>query len=168
MKPDPLPPADPESLERWMRLALAEADAAAAQGDVPVGAVLVDAAGVVLAMGRNRCEVSHDPTAHAEIEALRAAAASLGGWRLAGTTLVVTLEPCVMCAGALLHARVAHVIYGCTDDKAGALDSLFVLGRDPRLNHRFTVRRGVLADLCSEQLRRFFAERRPSRPATSR
>jgi tRNA(adenine34) deaminase len=164
MIPAPLPAHGPESLERWMRLALAEADAAAADGDVPVGAVLVDAAGAVLAKGRNRCEVRSDPTAHAEIEALRAAAASLGGWRLADTTLVVTLEPCVMCAGALLHARVGHVVYGCTDDKAGALDSLFVLGRDPRLNHRFTVRRGVLGQLCSAQLRRFFAERRPPRP----
>jgi tRNA(adenine34) deaminase len=153
-----------DALERWMRLALAEADAAARSGDVPVGAVLVTEEGRVLATGRNRCELNHDPTAHAELEALRAAAAELGGWRLGGTTMVVTLEPCVMCAGALLHARVARVVYGCLDEKAGALDSLFVLGRDPRLNHTFAVRRGVLAAECAAQLRAFFAARRQARP----
>jgi tRNA(adenine34) deaminase len=157
---DPSAAHAPDALARWMRMAMAEADAAAASGDVPVGAVLVDTAGAVLATGRNRCESNRDPTAHAELEALRAGAASLGGWRLRGTTVVVTLEPCLMCAGALLHARVAQVVYGCMDDKAGALDSLFVLGRDPRLNHRFAVHRGVLEASCAEQLRRFFAERR--------
>ena len=143
-----------------MQLALAEADLAAAVGDVPVGAVLVDADGHLLAKGRNRREVDTDPTGHAEIAALRAAAEKLGHWRLTGTTLVVTLEPCVMCAGALVQARVQRVVYGCEDDKAGAVSSLFVIGRDPRLNHRFAVTRGVLADECADRLREFFARRR--------
>jgi tRNA(adenine34) deaminase len=143
-----------------MRLALEQADAAGAAGDVPVGAVLISADGTLLATGRNRREASADPTAHAEMEALRAAARGRGEWRLTGTTLYVTLEPCPMCAGALLNARVARVVYGCQDDKAGALDSLFVLGRDPRLNHRFEVTRGVLAEACAERLRRFFERRR--------
>jgi tRNA(adenine34) deaminase len=146
--------------ERWMQAALAEADLAAAAGDVPVGAVLLDADGNQLARGRNRREVDADPTGHAEIEALRAGAEKLGHWRLTGTTLVVTLEPCVMCAGALVQARVRRVVYGCDDDKAGAVSSLFVIGRDPRLNHRFEVTRGVLAEECADRLRQFFARRR--------
>ena len=146
--------------ERWMQAALAEADLAAAAGDVPVGAVLLDADGNLLATGRNRRELDTDPTGHAEIEALRAGAAKLGHWRLTGTTLVVTLEPCVMCAGALVQARVQRVVYGCDDDKAGAVSSLFVVGRDPRLNHRFEVTRGVLAEACADRLRQFFAHRR--------
>ncbi|MBW2528606.1 MAG: nucleoside deaminase [Deltaproteobacteria bacterium] len=146
--------------ERWMELALHEADRAAEAGDVPVGAVLVDGSGKLLARGRNQREAKADPTAHAEIEALRSAARQAGGWRLTGTTLVVTLEPCVMCAGALVHARVGRLVYGCDDDKAGAVSSLFVVGRDPRLNHRFEVTRGVLADACADRLRRFFAARR--------
>lgn len=143
-----------------MGLALTEADAATAHGDVPVGAVLVDRAGVVVATGHNRREELSDPTAHAEIEALRAAAKKLGRWRLDDLTLYVTLEPCPMCAGALLNARVERVVYGCRDDKAGAVHSLFVIGLDPRLNHRFTVTGGVRADQCAERLRRFFASRR--------
>ena len=158
--PEPRGPDPSDALERWMRLALGEAAAAAQGGDVPVGAVLVAEDGQLLATGRNRCELNQDPTAHAEIEAIRAAAARRGSWRLGSTTLVVTLEPCVMCAGALLHARVARVVYGCIDEKAGALDSLFVLGRDPRLNHRFAVERGVLGSECAAVLRDFFAGRR--------
>lgn len=150
--------------ERWMRLALEQADEAAAQGDVPVGAVLVGPTGELLSLGRNCCELDQDPTAHAELVALRAAARAAQSWRLAGATLVVTLEPCLMCAGALLHARVARVVYGCLDDKAGALDSLFVVGRDPRLNHRLEVRRGVLANECQQRLRSFFAVRRSAKP----
>lgn len=146
--------------ERWMRAALQEADRAAAAGDVPVGAVLVDAAGRVLARGRNRREANADPTAHAEIDALRRAARAAGSWRLGGATLVVTLEPCPMCAGALVQSRIARLVYGCDDAKAGAVSSLFVIGRDPRLNHRFEVVRGVLADACAERLWRFFAARR--------
>jgi len=147
-------------VEAWMRSALAEADAAAAEGDVPVGAVLVDPDGTVVARGRNRREVDHDPTAHAEVEALRSAGRARGRWRLDDLTMVVTLEPCVMCAGALVHARLRGLVYGCRDPKAGAIDSLFVIGRDPRLNHRFAVQGGVLAAPCAERLRRFFRERR--------
>lgn len=148
------------NVEAWMRAALAEADAAAAEGDVPVGAVLVDTEGTVVARGRNRREVDHDPTAHAEVEALRAAGRARGRWRLDDLTMVVTLEPCIMCAGALVHARVRGLVYGCRDPKAGAIDSLFVIGRDPRLNHRFGVQGGVLAERCAGRLQRFFRERR--------
>jgi tRNA(adenine34) deaminase len=146
--------------ERCMRLALEQADAAERAGDVPVGAVLVDADGRVVARGHNRREQDADPTGHAEIVALRAASRSLGRWRLDDLTMVVTLEPCVMCAGALVHARIGRLVYGCRDDKAGAIDSLFVVGRDPRLNHRFPIVSGVLADECSGRLTRFFAARR--------
>ncbi|HHH10571.1 MAG TPA: tRNA adenosine(34) deaminase TadA [Sorangium sp.] len=144
----------------WMRRALALARQAAAHGDVPVGAVLVDAAGQLLGEGNNRREVAADPTAHAEMVALRAAARRRGDWRLHDCTLVVTLEPCVMCAGAMVHARIRRLVYGCRDDKAGGVDSLFVIGRDPRLNHRFEVRAGVLAKPCSQLLRDFFSRRR--------
>ncbi len=147
-----------------MRLALEEADAAAQAGDVPVGAVLVDAAGALLARGRNRREVDQDPTAHAEIDALRAAARARGDWHLNGCTLYVTMEPCPMCAGALVNARVARLVYGCTDLKAGAVDTLFTIGKDPRLNHRFEVTAGVLADECAAALKRFFTERRKAGP----
>lgn len=143
-----------------MEVALEEARAAAAEGDVPVGAVLVDARGVELARGRNRREVDADPTAHAEIVALRAAARARGEWRLVGTTLFVTLEPCAMCAGALVNARVARLVFGCPDPKAGAVETLFAIGRDPRLNHRLDVRSGVLAEEAAGLLRAFFAARR--------
>jgi tRNA(adenine34) deaminase len=143
--------------EHYMRLALVEAEAAARAGDVPVGAVVVDAEGSVIGSGRNRREVDHDPTAHAEIVALRQAATRLGTWRLDGATLFATLEPCPMCAGALVNARIARVVYGCDDPKAGALRSLFSLGEDPRLNHRFTVTPGVLRDDCARILSDFFA-----------
>jgi tRNA(adenine34) deaminase len=142
---------------QYMRIALAEAALAAQVGDVPVGAVVVQADGTVLGTGRNRREVDKDPTAHAEIVALRAAAAALGSWRLSGTTLYVTLEPCAMCAGALVNARVATVVYGCDDPKAGAIASLYQIGADERLNHRVVARRGVLADACVGELRAFFA-----------
>lgn len=147
-----------------MRMALEEAAAAASAGDVPVGAVVVDSEGLVLARDRNRREVDGDPTAHAEVVALRAAARRMGSWRLAGVTVYVTLEPCPMCAGALVNARIARLVYGCADPKAGAIDTLFAIGRDPRLNHRFETQAGVLADACAEQLRAFFAARR--RPPT--
>ena len=147
-----------------MRMALREAQEAAAAGDVPVGAVIVDSSGRIVARGRNRREERGDPTAHAEIEALRTLGegrgAKDGGWRCTGLTLYVTLEPCVMCAGAMINARIDRVVYGCRDPKAGATDSLFTIGRDPRLNHRFEVVAGVLADECSAQLRDFFSARR--------
>lgn len=144
----------------WMSLALAEARAAAELGDVPVGAVVVGPAGVELARGRNRRERDSDPTAHAEVVALRAAAASKQSWRLEGATLYVTLEPCPMCAGALVNARVSRVVYGCDDPKAGALRTLYAIGADPRLNHRFSVDAGVLASESAALLRSFFAARR--------
>ncbi|WP_078849886.1 tRNA adenosine(34) deaminase TadA [Streptomyces sp. NRRL F-5126] len=143
-----------------MRRALDEAAGAALTGDVPVGAVVLSPAGTVLATGRNEREATGDPTAHAEVLALRAAAARAGAWRLTGCTLVVTLEPCTMCAGALVQARVDRVVYGARDEKAGAAGSLWDVVRDRRLNHRPEVIGGVLADECAAGLRAFFALRR--------
>lgn len=145
---------------RWMRVALEEGAAAAEHDDVPIGAVLVGPDGTELARARNRREVDADPTAHAEILALRKGAAALGSWRLEGCSLYVTLEPCAMCAGALVLARVARLVYGADDPKAGAVGSLWDLPRDPRLNHAVEVIRGVEAERCGELLRRFFAARR--------
>ena len=142
--------------EHWMRCALAEADLAASKGEVPVGCVIV-AAGKLLAAGHNLRETDEDPTAHAEIVAIRAAAQRLGSWRLEDTTLYVTLEPCVMCAGAMVNARVGRLVYGAADPKAGACTTLFTIGQDPRLNHRFPIVTGVLADGSAERLRAFFA-----------
>lgn len=143
-----------------MRAALAEGRQALATGDVPVGAIVLDATGRELGRGHNRREADDDPTAHAEIIALRAAAAATGSWRLEGATLVVTLEPCAMCAGALVLARVTRLVYGATDPKAGAVGSLWDLVRDRRLNHRPEVLGGVLADECAAVLREFFAGHR--------
>ena len=140
-----------------MRLALEDADLAAGEGEVPVGCVVVDADGRELARGRNARESLSDPTAHAEVMAIRAAAARTASWRLEGATCYVTLEPCAMCAGALVLARVSRVVYGCPDPKAGAVTTLFGIGRDPRLNHRFEVVSGVLAEECADRLKRFFA-----------
>jgi tRNA(adenine34) deaminase len=147
----------------WMRVALEEADAAAERGEVPVGCVVVDAGGRALARGHNARESLADPTAHAEMIALREAAARALGWRLDGATAYVTLEPCPMCAGALVHARVARVVYGCADPKGGAVTTMFGIGRDARLNHRFDVTEGVLQDECAQRLRRFFAVLRARR-----
>jgi tRNA(adenine34) deaminase len=142
----------------WMRLALAEAAQAPATGDVPVGAVVVDADGVVIAARRNEREATGDPTAHAEVLALRSAAAAKGEWRLEGCTLVVTLEPCVMCAGAILAARVPTVVFGAWDEKAGASGSLYDVLRDRRLNHRVEVFPGVAAEAAAELLLDFFGD----------
>ena len=142
-----------------MRLALAEARKAGESGEVPVGAVLVKD-GVVIATGRNAPVTSHDPTAHAEIGALRAGAAALGNYRLEGCTLFVTLEPCAMCAGAMLHARLARVVFGAAEPKTGAAGSVTDLFAEPRLNHRTEVRGGVLADECAVMLQDFFRRRR--------
>lgn len=158
----PLAPRDDDV--RWMRVALEEAQLAAAAGDVPIGAVIVSPAGAELARGRNMREANVDPTAHAEIEILRAAAKAQGDWHLNGCTLYVTLEPCPMCAGALVNARVGRVVYGCTDPKAGALETLFTIGRDSRLNHRFEVVGGVLGEECAAVLKAFFAARRKAGP----
>ena len=143
-----------------MRLAIAEAGAALDHDDVPIGAVVLSPSGSVLAAGRNRRELDNDPTAHAEVVALRAAAAAAGSWRLSGCSLVVTLEPCTMCAGAAVLARVARVVYGAVDPKAGAVGSLWDVVRDGRLNHRPEVRGGVLEQECAQLLRDFFAGRR--------
>ena len=143
-----------------MRRALALADDAGGEGDVPVGAVVMDAAGRVCGEGRNLREVTHDPTAHAEVVALRRAAEELGTWHLAGCTLVVTLEPCLMCAGAILQARVPRVVFGAWDAKAGAAGSLYDVLRDRRLPHRVEVVGGVAEREASERLQAFFGLRR--------
>lgn len=143
-----------------MRLALAEAGRAALGGDVPVGAVVLGPDGTtVLGAGHNEREATGDPTAHAEVLALRRAASALGEWRLTGCTLVVTLEPCTMCAGALVQSRVERVVYGARDDKAGAAGSLWDVVRDRRLNHRPEVVEGVLAEECARPLTEFFRGR---------
>ncbi|MFE9486057.1 tRNA adenosine(34) deaminase TadA [Streptomyces sp. NPDC006641] len=139
-----------------MRRALAEADLAALAGDVPVGAVVLGPDGTPLATGHNEREATGDPTAHAEVLALRRAATTLGRWRLTGCTLVVTLEPCTMCAGALVQSRVDRVVYGARDEKAGAAGSLWDLVRDRRLNHRPEVIQGVLENECASLLTSFF------------
>ena len=154
--------------EQWMRAAIAEAERAEAEGEVPVGAVIVQE-GRVVGRGRNQRESSQDPTTHAEMIAIRQAAAALGSWRLIDTTLYVTLEPCPMCAGALVNARVPRVVWGCNDPKAGATETLYTIGSDPRLNHRFECVPGVLADECSGLLSRFFAAiRAKNKPPDSR
>lgn len=150
------------SFEPAMREALAEAAAAVAgpAADVPVGAVILDAGGAVVSRGRNRREADGDPTAHAEIVAIRAAASATGGWRLAGMTLVVTLEPCTMCAGALVDARLSRLVYGAADPRAGAVGSLWDIVRDQRLAPCPEVIGGVLGDECLRIIRTFFPERR--------
>ena len=142
-----------------MELALVEARACAHSDDVPVGAVILDADGDVIATGRNTKERDEDPLGHAEVMAIRAAAAKLGNWRLSDCTLVVTLEPCVMCAGAILAARIPTVVYGAWDEKAGAAGSVFDLLRDRRLNHQVEVISGVLAEECGQLLTEFFREK---------
>ena len=149
--------------DAWMRLALGEGALALPTGDVPVGAIVVAADGTVIGRGHNAREADGDPTGHAEVRALRAAAETVGKWRLTGATLVVTLEPCTMCAGALVLARVDRLVYGAEDPKAGAVGSLWDVVRDRRLNHRPEVVGGVLADECSEVLRAFFRTHRDVR-----
>ncbi|MBB6556969.1 tRNA(adenine34) deaminase [Nonomuraea rubra] len=146
--------------EEAMRLALAEAVAAAGRGEIPVGAVVLDPGGEVLSAAGNDRESAADPTAHAEVLALRRAAALRAEWRLSGCTLVVTLEPCTMCAGAAVLSRVDRIVYGATDEKGGAVGSLWDVVRDRRLNHRPEVVMGVMAEECGAVLTRFFATRR--------
>ena len=143
-----------------MRLALAEAVAAPDTGDVPIGAVVIDAAGGVIGRGRNAREALRDPTAHAEILALRTAAEAIGSWNLAGCAMAVTVEPCTMCAGAVTAARLDALVFGCWEPKTGAAGSLWDVLRDRRLTHRVEVRPGVLADECAALLADFFAPRR--------
>ncbi|NDY41539.1 nucleoside deaminase [Dissulfurirhabdus thermomarina] len=143
-----------------MRMALREAEAAAGRGEVPVGAVLVDAGGEVLAAAGNAPVGTGDPTAHAEVLALREGARRTGNYRLTGTTLYVTIEPCPMCAGALVHARVRRLVFGADDPRAGACGTLYNVVQDPRLNHRVEVTRGVLAGPARELIQAFFRARR--------
>jgi tRNA(adenine34) deaminase len=161
--PHPRPRAaalTPELDRELMQQALAFAREAYDEGEVPVGAVLVDGNGATLARAANAPIARHDPTAHAEIVALRAAGASLRNYRLPGTTMYVTLEPCAMCVGALIHARVARLVFAAPDPKTGACGSVFDLAAARELNHRIEVTRGVLAAESGELLRAFFAERR--------
>jgi tRNA(adenine34) deaminase len=146
--------------ENWMRLALAEAELAQAAGEVPVGAVILDSDGTILARGQNRVIRDHDPTAHAEIVAMRNAGQALGNYRLEGCTLYVTLEPCAMCAGAMIHARIARLVFGALDPKAGAVGSVLEVLNHPRLNHQMELASGMLAEECGGLLRRFFQLRR--------
>ncbi|MHB1018026.1 MAG: tRNA adenosine(34) deaminase TadA [Coriobacteriia bacterium] len=146
----------------YMSLAIEQARLAAAEGEVPIGAILV-CDGAVVAHGRNARESAADPTAHAELIAIREGAARLGRWRLSGCTLYVTLEPCPMCAGALVNARIDRLVYGASDPKAGAVGTLYDLSADPRLNHRYDVTAGVLGDECGGLLTEFFRGLRASR-----
>jgi tRNA(adenine34) deaminase len=150
----------PEQDERWMGAALQEARAALEHDDVPIGAVVVSDAGEIIGAGHNERELREDPTAHAEVLALRAAAAALGTWRVLDATLYVTLEPCTMCAGAIVLSRVPRVVYAAPDPKAGAVDSILSILSNPHLNHRPEVVAGVLETEAAELLRSFFRARR--------
>ncbi|MDP9882737.1 tRNA(adenine34) deaminase [Sinomonas atrocyanea] len=164
--PTPGPHTQDRAHASWMRLALKQARAAETTGDVPIGAVVVGPDGAVVATGRNEREALGDPTAHAEVQAIRSAAAALAhdgagdGWRLADCTLVVTLEPCAMCAGAIVLARIPRVVFGAWDEKAGAAGSVFDVLRERRLNHWVEVYPGVLEEECGALLRGFFAQHR--------
>ncbi|EMY32935.1 tRNA-adenosine deaminase [Arthrobacter crystallopoietes BAB-32] len=153
--------------ETWMELALDQARAALDTADVPIGAVVIGPDGTAIGTGRNEREARHDPTAHAELVAIREAAEALGSWRLDGCTLVVTLEPCAMCAGAIVLARLPVVVFGAWDPKAGAAGSVFDILRERRLNHWVEVYPGVREEECGEILRRFFEAHRgqPAPPA---
>jgi tRNA(adenine34) deaminase len=151
---------DPAQDEAFMQLAIAEARAAEAAGEVPVGAVIVSSTGELIARGNNQVLRASDPTAHAEIVALRAAGLALANYRLLGCTLYTTLEPCAMCAGAILHARIARLVYAAPDPKAGACGSVLSVMNHPALNHRVEVISGILAEECSAHLTGFFRARR--------
>ncbi|PWC04650.1 tRNA adenosine(34) deaminase TadA [Mycetocola zhujimingii] len=148
-------PELPEHVD-WMASAIAEARLALETHDVPVGAIVVNGDGVVIGVGRNAREARQDPTAHAEVEAIRQAAEASGDWHLTDATLIVTLEPCIMCAGAILSARIPRVVFGAWDEKAGAAGSVYDVLRDRRLNHRVEVYAGVEADACGRLLTDFF------------
>jgi tRNA(adenine34) deaminase len=145
--------------EHWMRQALLHAEKSAAKGEIPVGAVLIDHNGLLAATGNSPIS-HHDPTAHAEILVMRRAATQLHNYRLPGTTLYVTLEPCIMCMGAMIHARIDRLVYGATDPKTGAAASVYTIGTDGCLNHRIEIRAGILAERCSALLKIFFKARR--------
>jgi len=150
----------PDEFNYFMQLALQEAEAAAEEGEVPVGAVIVHNERRMIASDHNRREQLRDPTAHAEMLAITQAAEALGSWRLENCTLYVTLEPCPMCAGAIVQARIPRVVYGADDPKSGAVQSLFTLLNDTRLNHQCSVVSGVLAEPCGNVLSRFFQRQR--------
>ncbi len=150
----------------WMLASLQEAEAAAELGEVPVGALVVHN-GVIVGRGHNLREISNDPTSHAEMIAIRKAAATLGSWRLLDCTLYVTLEPCVMCMGAIILARIPRLVFGCRDPKAGAAGSIYNLAQDERFNHRVAVTEGVLGETCSELLSDFFRQLRAKRKKDS-
>lgn len=152
----------PSLYDEVMRRALLEARRAASHGDVPIGAVVIDASGEVIGVGHNRREVDRDPTGHAEVLALRGAAEQLGTWRLDGCSLVVTVEPCTMCAGAVVQARIERLVFGAWNEEMGAVGTLWDVVRDRRLHHRPEVVSGVLADECGSLLQAFFAEHRDS------
>lgn len=152
----------PETDEQLMRMALAEAESARDLGEVPIGAVIVDANGDVLAAASNRTITDSDPTAHAEILALRIAARKIGNYRLTGCTLYTTIEPCVMCAGALVNARIERLVFGSHDERFGAVETKFRLCDSDQLNHRMEIVSSVLADECRELMQDFFRERRAS------
>lgn len=156
------PSSNPEQDQHFMREAIEEAARASRRGEVPVGAVAVYQ-GRIIGRGHNLRETARDPVAHAELTAMRAAAAYLSSWRLVGVSIYVTLEPCPMCAGALVNSRVERLVYGADDPKAGAVRTLYQLLEDPRLNHRLPVEAGVLAEECAAQLRAFFANIRKKR-----
>ncbi len=144
--------------EEYMKIALDLAKKAAEEGDIPVGALVVAPDGEIIGHGRNRRRIEHDPTAHAEIVALREAASKLRRWNLSGCTMYVTLEPCPMCAGSLVQARISRLVYGCNDAKAGACGTLYDITRDGRLFHRLNVVSGVMEDECLKILQDFFLE----------
>jgi tRNA(adenine34) deaminase len=146
--------------EIWLRLAIAQAELAQAAGEVPIGAVIVGPDAAVLGCGQNRVIRDHDPTAHAEIVAMREAGQTLGNYRLTDCTLYVTLEPCAMCAGAMIHARIARLVFGALDPKAGAVLSVLPVLNHPQLNHRIELTSGLLVEECGGLLRRFFQSRR--------
>jgi len=152
----------PESDQFFMQAALDEARAAQARGEVPIGAVVV-LNGAIIGRGHNRRETGDDPTAHAEMLAIRQAAAAIGHWRLLESTLYVTLEPCVMCMGAIILARIPRLVYGCRDPRAGAVGSIYDFSQDTRFNHKVEVTEGVLGEECSRQLSGFFSELRARR-----
>ncbi|HET9839203.1 MAG TPA: tRNA adenosine(34) deaminase TadA [Candidatus Angelobacter sp.] len=163
------PPPNPSAMHAdedalWMKRALDQARAALADGEVPVGALVIKD-GEILGSGHNRNLLDHDPTAHAEIVALRQAAARTGNHRLIGCTMYATIEPCAMCAGALIHARIARLVYGAPDPKAGAAGSVLQILNHPRLNHQMEITPGILADKCSELLQDFFRQKRGTQPS---
>ena len=150
----------PETDEQFMRIAFAEAESARDLGEVPIGAIIVDPNGEILAAASNRTITDSDPTAHAEILALRMAAAKIGNYRLTGCTLYTTIEPCVMCAGALVNARISVLVFGAHDERFGAVETKFRLCDSDDLNHRMEIRPGVLADECRALMQAFFKARR--------